>query len=217
MKCSKNPLYKDKARVEAMDKILTVAGIHFARLLYILKDEGFGKKKTCEYFDKYVEAIEYVCGDHDPEIREYRMNKLLQDAPYITYSRAVNVLDCQAGFAPKELEWIYGLKDARGDMIDNIVLAMLVLHYDFGFGEKRIARIMTAWSQCNLNGAVEWAEKRTGYPIEAPKKTVYDWLKAITKKPRTATLTEQKNAKAGLEALRKYQQEVRHEEPREAT
>ena len=217
MKCSKNPLYKEKARVEAMDKILTVAGIHFARLLYVLKDEGFGKKKTCEYWEKYVEAVEYVSGDHDPEIKRYRMNKLLQDAPYITYSRAVNVIDCQAGFAPKELEWIYGIKDARSNLIDNIVLSMLVLHFDFGFGEKRIARVMTAWSQCNLNGAVEWAEKRTGNHIEASKKDVYDWLKETEKKQRTATLTEQKNAKAGLEALRKYQQEVRNEKPREAT
>lgn len=208
MRVTKNPLMKHKSRVEAMDKILTVAGIHFARLLYVLKDEGFGKKKTCEYWDKYVEAVEYVSGDHDPEIKRYRMNKLLQDAPYITYSRAVNVLDCQAGFAPKDLEWIYGLKDPRGDMIDNIVLSMLVLHYDFGFGEKRIARIMTAWSQCNLSNAIEWAEQYTGNYIESSKKDVYDWLKAITKKQRTATLAEQKNAKAGLEALRKYQQEV---------
>ena len=208
MNCTKNPLFKEKARVEAMDKILTVAGIHFARLLYVLKDEGFGKKKTCEYWNKYVEAVEYVCGDHDPEIRKYRMNKLLQDAPYITYSRAVNVLDCQAGFAPKDLEWIYSVKDARGDMIDNILLSMLVLHYDFGFGEKRIARVMTAWSQCNLSNAIEWAEQYTGNTIEASKKDVYDWLRSTEKKQRTATLAEQKSAKAGLEALRKYQMEV---------
>ena len=45
MNCTKNPLFKEKARVEAMDKILTVAGIHFARLLYVLKDEGFGERK----------------------------------------------------------------------------------------------------------------------------------------------------------------------------
>jgi hypothetical protein len=68
---------------------------------------------------------------------------------------------------------------------------------------------MTAWAHCNLDDAIAWAEKRTGNTIEASKKDVYDWLRSTEKKQRTATLTEQRTAKAGLEALRRYQQEVR--------
>jgi hypothetical protein len=43
-----------------------------------------------------------------------------------------------------------------------------------------------------------------------------DCSKIDQSKPKQrVTLAEQKNAKAGLEALRKYQAEVRHEESRE--
>jgi hypothetical protein len=210
MNCTKNPLYKRKATVDAVNLVLTVAGIHFARLLYVLQDEGFGKKKLCEYWDKYVESVNYVSGDRDTAIKRYRMNELLKDVPYITYSRAMNVLDCQSGFAPNELEIVYRDADARSDLIDNIMMSMLTLHYDFGFGERRIARVMTAWAHCNLDDAIAWAEKRTGNTIEASKKDVYDWLRSTEKKQRTATLTEQRTAKAGLEALRRYQQEVRN-------
>lgn len=216
MKITKNPHLKHRTMIRFFDVLMKINAKHLCRLIYLLANDpkaGFYKKRGKAFLNKYIEYIEYVNGDNDKEVRRYRFNELMKDAPYITYSRADNILVCQEAFADDSEKPFYIEKLTRSDLIDNIVLALLVLHYDFGFGEKRIARIMTAWSQCNLSNAVEWAEKRTGYPIEAPKKDVYDWLMAITKKRRTATLTEQRTAKAGLEALRKYQQEVRHEEP----
>lgn len=179
-------------------------------LLYVLRDEGFYRSRVKQFLDRYCESVRWVDGDKDTEIRRHRFDELLRDAPYITYSRAVNLLDCQAGFAEHEDEPFYREPSIRSDLIDNIVLALLTLHYDFGFGEKRISRIMTAWAHCGKKDAIKWAEEFTGERIGgAPRSEIGKWIDQ-TKPKQRITLAEQKNAKAGLEALRKYQAEVRN-------
>lgn len=187
---------------------------HLCRLIYLLMNDPkavFFNSRARQFIEKYIEYVQYVQADNDKEVRRYRFNELLRDCPYISYSRADIILTCQEGFAPIYEKPLYINKALRDDLIDNIILALLVLHYEFGFGEMRIARYCTLWSQCGYAPAVEWVEKRLGITILGnTKQDVYDWLQATTpEKQKAATLQEQKQAKAGLEALRKYQQEVR--------
>lgn len=212
MKCNRNPNFKRRQQIDFTRRVMQLNACHLCRLLYVLRDEGFYRSRVKQFLDRYCESVRWVDGDKDTEIRRHRFDELLRDAPYITYSRAVNLLDCQAGFAEHEDEPLYREPSIRSDLIDNIVLALLTLHYDFGFGEKRISRIMTAWAHCAKNDAIKWAEELTGERIGgAPRSEIGKWIDQ-TKPKQRITLAEQKTAKAGLEALRKYQQEVRHEE-----
>lgn len=212
MRVTKNPRLKHRTEVDLFDRLMTVNAVHFCRLIYVLMNDSranFYPKRARAYIESYCEYVRYVQEDNDKEIRRYRFNELMRDAPYITYSRADNILTCQEGFAADADKPLYIGKACRSDLIDNIVLALIVLHYEFGFGEERIARLCTAWASCGYAPAVEWVEKRLDVHVFGnTKQDVYNWLKATTPKKQRVTLAEQKDAKAGLEALRRYQQEV---------
>lgn len=213
MRVTKNPRLRHRTEVEIYNKLMDINAVHFCRLIYVLMSDpgaNFYPKRARAYIESYCEYVRYMQEDNDKEIRRYRFNELLRDAPYISYSRADNILTCQEGFAADADKPLYIGKACRSDLIDNIVLALIVLHYEYGFGEERIARLCTAWASCGYAPAVEWVEKRLGVTIQDnTKQDVYDWLQATTpEKQKTATLQEQKQAKAGLEALRRYQQEV---------
>lgn len=212
MNCTKNPRLKHRAEVDMYDRLMAVNAVHFCRLIYLLMGDrraNFYPKRAREFIDSYCEYVRYVQEDNDKEIRRHRFNRLMESAPYITYSRADNILTCQEGFAADADKPLYTERALRSDLIDNIVLALIVLHYEYSYGEERIARLCTAWTHCGYAPAVEWVEKRLGVTIaDNTKRDVYDWLKATAPKKQRVTLAEQKAAKAGLEALRRYQQEV---------
>lgn len=208
MNITKNPHLKHRTLIRFFDVLMKINAKHLCRLIYLLANDpkaGFYKKRGKAFLNKYIEYVEYVNGDNDKEVRRYRFNELMKDAPYITYSRADNILVCQEAFADDSEKPFYIEKLTRSDLIDNIVLALLVLHYEFGFGEMRIARCCTLWSQCGYAPAVEWVEKRLGVQIAGnTKQDVVDWPKATEPKKQRTTLQEQKQAKAGLEAFRAW-------------
>lgn len=208
MRCTKNPRLKHRGEVEMYDKLMVLNAKHLCRLIYLLLHDsrtGFYKNRAKEFLDKYIEYVQYVQEDNDIELRRYRFNELMRDCPYITYARADNILTCQEGFAQSDEKPLYIGKATRSDLIDNIVLALLVLHYEYNFAEKRVARYCTLWSQCGYAPAVEWVEKRLDVTILGnTKQDVYDFIKESTPKKQRTTLQEQKQAKAGLEAFRAW-------------
>ena len=208
MNIKKNPRLKHRAEVDMYDKLMNVNAKHLCRLIYLLLHDsrtGFYKNRAKEFLDKYIEYVEYVQADGDKEVRRYRFNEFLKDCSYITYGKADNILTCQEGFAQADEKPLYLVRACRSDLIDNIVLALIVLHYEYNFAEKRIARYCTLWSQCGYAPAVEWVEKRLGVQIMGnTKQDVVDWLKATEPKKQRTTLQEQKTAKQGLEAFRAW-------------
>lgn len=212
MNISKNPHLKHRTLIRFFDVLMGINAKHLCRLIYLLANDpkaGFYKKRGKAFLDKYIEYIEYIDGDNDKEVRRYRLNELLRDVPYITYSRADNILVCQEAFADDSEKPFYIEKLTRSDLIDSIILALLVLHYEFGFGEIRIARYCTLWSQCGYAPAVEWAEKWLGEKIAGnTKQDVYDWLRATTPRKQRTTLQEQNAARRGLEEFRALTKEA---------
>lgn len=217
MRVTKNPKLKRRAEVDLLKHLATVNGNHLCRLIYvILSDSRYGwhKAKGKQFLDKLIENATYIESEGDQEVRTYRLSKMLEDVPYIDYRRAGSILSCQEGFEKGEGKSLYIDRYCRKLLIENILLMLLTLHYDFGFHEKRILRVMTDWSKCGKADCMEWCEKRLGVNIKnSPEGDLYDKLEAITPKKQRTTLQEQRTAKAGLEALRKYQQEVRNEKP----
>lgn len=208
MRVTKNPRLKLRGEAYVYDKLMQINARHLCRLIYLLMRDnrvGFYKARAKEFLEHYIAYVKYVQADGDKEVRRYRFNELLKDCPYITYARADNILTCQEGFALDDEKPLYTVKECRSDLIDNIVLAMIVLHYEYNFAEKRVARYCTLWGQCGYAPAVEWVEKRLGVTIQDnTKQDVYDFIEATTPKKQRTTLQEQKQAKAGLEAFRRW-------------
>lgn len=210
MNCTRNPLLKKRTAIDVYKMLMELNAKQFARLIYVLRtDFDFYPKKAREFIDRYIESVDYMQEDSDAEVRRHRFDELIREAPYITYSRAFNVLDCQAEYAGKSEQFAYTNRHLRGELVDNIVLALLTLHYDFGFGETRIARVCTAWAHCGQPDAVErMNELVDGAPAEMTRQEIADWLDGRTEKKQRVTIREQIDARKQLEALREYQREV---------
>lgn len=208
MNVARNPRYKARAEVDLLEALAIVNGKHLCRLLYvILSDSRYGwhKAKGKEFLNKLVENAEYIESEGDQEVRAYRLESMLKDVSYIDYRRAESVLSCQEGFEKGENKFIYIDRSCRKLLVENIILMLLTLHYDFGFHEKRILRIMTEWSKCGKADCMEWVEKRLKVNIkESPRSELYEKLEASTPKKQRTTLQEQKQMKAQLEAFRAW-------------
>lgn len=208
MNVARNPRYKARAEVDLLKALAIVNGKHLCRLLYvILSDSRYGwhKANGKEFLNKLVENAEYIESEGDQEVRAYRLESMLKDVSYIDYRRAESVLSCQEGFEKGENKFIYIDRSCRKLLVENIILMLLTLHFDFGFHEKRILRIMTEWSKCGKTDCMEWVEKRLKVNIkESPRSELYEKLEATTPKKKRTTLQEQKQAKAGLEAFRRW-------------
>lgn len=208
MNISKNPRYKARYEVDLLEQLAIINGKHLCRLLYvILSDSRYGwhKARGKEFLNKLIENAAYIESEGDLEVRTYRLSKMLENVPYIDYRRAGSILNCQEGFEKGRDKSLYIDRYCRKVLVENILLMLLTLHYDYGFHEKRILRIMTEWSKCGKTDCMEWCEKRLGVNIKnSPKGDLYDKLEAITPKKQGTTLQEQRQAKMELEAFRKW-------------
>lgn len=208
MRCTKNPRLKHRAEVDMYDKLMNVNAKHLCRLLYILLNDsrtGFHRNQGKRFLENYIEYVQYVQEDNDKEVRRHRFDDMMAECSYINYSTADNILTCQEGFAESSEKPLYIGRDCRSDLIDNIVLALLVLHYEHGYAETRIKRYCTAWAHCGYEDAVKWVEQRLDVKILGnTKQDVYDWMKETTPKKQRTTLQEQKIAWQGLEAFRAW-------------
>jgi hypothetical protein len=111
-----------------------------------------------EFLNKRDEYAEYILEDRDEELFEYRFKKLLSETPYITQEKAELILNCQGGFATADERPLYIERKCREDMIACILLAMLTLHYEYGFCEDRMNRLATEWAHCDVSEPSRWAE-----------------------------------------------------------
>ena len=217
MRVTKNPRLKHRAEVDMAVTLSDINVNHRCRLLYVLYMNSkyhFYRKKMQEFLAKCDEYAEYMLEDRDPELLEYRFDKLMKETPYITREKAELILHCQEGFAAEEEKPLYIDRSCRDDMIACILLALIVLHYEYNFCEDRMSRLATEWAHCGISEPHKWAENHLKITLNySDRDYIRDWLDKSTPRKQRTTLQEQKQAKAGLEALRKYQQEVRNEEP----
>ena len=208
MNVTRNPRYKQKAEVNKVMKLSDINVNHRCRLLYVLyinQKYHFYRKKMKEFLDKCDEYAEYILEDRDDELFDYRFEKLLKDCPYITQERAELILDCQEGFATEDEKLLFTDRNCREDMIACILLAMVVLHHEYGFCEDRINRLATEWAHCGVSNPGRWVEKHLKISLHySDREYIQDWLDKSKPKKRRVTLQEQKYAKAGLEAFRAW-------------
>ena len=211
MRVTKNPRLKHRAEVDMVVTLSDINVNHRCRLLYVLYMNSkyhFYRKKMQEFLNKCDEYAEYILENRDQELLEYRFEKLLKDTPYINQEKAELILDCQEGFATDAERPLYIEPNCRDDMIACIMLALIVLHHEYNFHEDRINRVATEWAHCGITNPGAWVEKHLKIRLNySDREYITDWLdKSAPRKQRT-TLQEQKVAKQGLEAFRRWTEE----------
>lgn len=208
MRVTKNPRLKHRAEVDMVVTLSDINVNHRCRLLYVLYMNSkyhFYRKKMQEFLAKCDEYAEYMLEDRDSELLEYRFDELMKDTPYINQEKAELILDCQEGFATDAERPLYIEPHCRDDMIACIMLALIVLHYEYNFHEDRINRVATEWAHCGIASPGTWVEKHLKISLNySDREYIRDWLDKSTPKKQRTTLQEQKQAKAGLEAFRAW-------------
>ena len=207
MNISKNPIFRRRTEIEQLRILIDANGEIIARLTYALGVEfpkEFYPKKQKEFIDCYKDSVEYVDSDADSDIRSYKFKTLEKDAPYINKERAGGILTLL------ELSANPGLKEAftnttyREALIENVYLMLHTLHQDFRLSEKRITRIITAWTSCDLENPLEWLEElvqediHTGY-----KKLALEVLDKRKYKMQPPTVREQMDAEKYMDDFKR--------------
>lgn len=212
MNVTKNPRIKYKAGLDDFCRLAELNASHLSRLLYTLhkrEPRDFYPEKCKRFVNVYKDSVDYIDGDNDAEIRAHKLRQLVSGAPYIDSELVDNILLCFEISARKEDKRLYGVKAYRTMLKDNILLELLTLHYDFGYGGRRIREVASAWTKSDPEEAQRFMDKLgcladdTQEANERAALEIIEYRKYNRKPPKTA-ISEQKAAKRQLESYRAY-------------
>lgn len=183
---------------------------HMAILLRVMNKlfHPFSFKRVREFVKDYTETVAEF--DEDPDVTEYKIDKCLEDMPYLTWERGRKLIRIFSKRKPKTVldGRIYKDKGFENIFAQNIILMLIQLHYDYQMGEKRMTRLLEILEHAELDGAAEWL-KKAGIELVGNTECAYELIAKIERKDKPiSTAREQLDARSQLEALKAYQNEV---------
>ena len=183
---------------------------HMAILLRVMNKlfHPFSFKRVREFVKDYTETVAEF--DEDPDVTEYKIDKCLEDMPYLTWERGRKLIRIFSKRKPKTVldGRIYKDKGFENIFAQNIILMLIQLHYDYQMGEKRMTRLLEILEHAELDGAAEWL-KKAGIELVGNTECAYELIAKIERKDKPiSTAREQLDARRQLEALKAYQNEV---------
>lgn len=221
MKCLKaNPRMRHRDKALKLEELFRLNLVHMGMLLRVcneLMPVLFSRERCAAFVGEYTEtAAEYDCGD-DEDLRDRRIDELIEDTPYITRDKCRKMLMSAAAKSDIGAREIYGGKYFFEMLVENLLLMLMQAHYSFTLGEKRFERVYSAMLEADPRGAFEWLEKVVGTEIESDPEEIYGTLEMLAnhrkrERKAQATAKEQYQARRDLEALKKYQDEVTRSE-----
>lgn len=215
MKCLKNPRRNPKLMnsVEQYSEACNINVMLIANFLDALRalyPKRFGKTGCENYLSHFKDSVKWLEADGDSEIRDYRMNSLLKDMPYVTVDLATNILKTLCELAAAEDRRVLCRPEYVGGLLENIVLLLATLHEDYGFGEMRIGVVISRWLEGQIRDGDKWLAENFDYISDpaADRRYMEDALLERKNRKNRVTVREQLDARRELEALKAYQQEV---------
>lgn len=216
MKCLKaNPHRNLKLMnaVELCDRACNINIVLIANFLETLRKlypERFGKRALQNFLTRFMGSVKYLEADDDTEVREYRMDKMLNDMPYISKTLAEVILKELSGLCRGKDLVVLKSPFYKAGLVENIVLMLATLHYDYGYGESRINAVITAWCKGTITEAAAYMQTEVDYinDPEQDKREIEKKLLDTREKKERVTVREQFDARRELEALKKYQEEI---------
>lgn len=215
MNASKNPRFKSRGKAEILGRTLEINGEHLAYLLHALADifpKNFYKRKCAAFIQDYMETVRELECDDDHEVRDYRINKLLENMPYITHDTAELIFSRYKDRPMSRLDSaIYNEPELSKMLVENILIMLIHLHYSAGFGKKRMSAFIDGLTW--FDEPLDWLADKLGAELISDNDDVWQFLKAIDKSRKReqrniSSVREQLDAKRDLAALKAYQEAV---------
>lgn len=209
MNCTKNPRLKNRGIAEAASRALEINLEHMAIILRTLHKyfHPFSFRLCREFVGEYTNtAAEF---DEDEEVRDHMIESCLRDMPYLTKERAVKLVERFGERAETPLDRrIYSDSGFKNILALNVLLMLIQLHYDYGFGTKRMNELLILLERADTSEPLAWL-KMAGVELSQNDDSVYRLIdKTFRKDKPISTLREQLDARRQLEALKAYQSEV---------
>jgi len=210
MNCFKNPRLKNRPVVEMAKRALEINIEHMGIILRTLHKffRPFSFRLCREFVEEYTRtAAEF---DTDIEVRDHMINDCLRDMPYVTKEHARRLVKHFSERAETPLDRAIYADEGFADILAlNVLLMLIQLRFDYSFAEKRMTSLLELLESADLSDPMAWL-KRAGVEFSQKDDSVYELMDKLERREKpTATLREQLDARAQLEALRAYQSEVR--------
>lgn len=215
-----NPRMRHRDKALKLEELFRLNLVHMGMLLRAcnkLMPQLFSREKCAAFVGEYTEtAAEYDCGDDD-DLRDRRIKELIEDVPYITREKVREMLKVIAMKSDRRAREIYSGPYFFEMLGENLLLMLMQAHYSYAVGAKRFERVFAAMLMADPAGALEWLEETIGTQIESDPEEIYGTIKMLAdhrkrERKAQATAKEQFQARRELEALKKYQDEVRDSE-----
>lgn len=211
MNITKNPAVKHRRRNESFReflsenfKLLAVTALALNKSL----PDVFYPKRMQDWFEKLTETAEMLNESDRDGTFEYDLDRLMdaplgftfEDCLLITQYHLQKSTGTMAAAFSKE-------KSAVEVLARNVQGALLQTHYDYGIGEKRMRRVIqTLKTDWYIDPAAELKERfdiDVSYTLSNSDSDRY-----FKKKKIRTTISEQIEARRGMDALRAYQNDV---------
>ena len=209
MNCTKNPRLRVKQQVEYAQRAFEINMEHMAIMLYALNQnfpQVFSKPKCTAFFEEYGHTVAQF---EDEEERDYMIEQQLKEMPRLSWQTAENLVRHFAKRAETKLDKaIYANEGFAPLFALNIIMMLIQLHTDHGFGRVRMERLINAMMTVTLPRPLEWLAEIDVH-ISPDDDSAYELIKKLERKEKpVATVREQLDARRELEALRAYQNEM---------
>lgn len=216
MKYTKNPRRAPKL-VQAANYYEQACNINvmlianFLSALEELYPKKFDKTGKESFLTNFMDSVKWLEAGGDSDVREQRISEIFDDMPYATDKVALGVLRTLSRLATAEDRRVFRRPEYVGGLIENIVLMLATLKEDYGFGKKRIGKVIEKWLTGQIKDGNVWLSEHVGYESDAEKerKAIIDNLLAEKgKRGERVSVREQIEIRRELQALKAYQDEV---------
>ena len=224
MKVSRNPKVKNKLKADILGRMMKLNAEHLGLLLHTLHElypADWYPKRIREFIGNFQDTVMYFNSGNDDDLMKARIAKSLEDVPYLSYERVGSAYRTLIGRAHTHIDrTIYHEKNFADNYIENMLLMLLTLHYDHGYGAKRIGAVLRAWPSDRYADPFGWLDEYADAQFADSKDDSYetlDYVESLIKERRRGvkvSLQEEMEARHKLEALRAYQERtMAHEKP----
>ena len=209
MRCTKNPRLKNREIAKCAERALEINFEHIGILMRELHSHftPFSYKRIREFVADYTETVAEF--DEDPDVTEYMINSYLKDMPYLTWDKARHLIRCFGKRAKTPLDVrIFADEGFVNIFAQNILLLLIQLHSEYGFGKKRMTELIDMLESAELDDPMTWL-KGAGVELVENRNSAYELIERIERKDKPiSTAREQLDARKQLAALKAYQSEV---------
>ena len=223
MNANKNPKLKNRQKADILGRLMFLNAEHLALLLHTLRKVypyEWYPAKIRKYINDFSDTVSTFECNNDSERKQALIDGHIKDVPYINYPRVNEAYRTLIMRAESELDKaIYHERINAEMLVENMLLMLMTLHYDYGYGQKRISRIIDAWAADRLREPLTWLDKVADAQLLDTAETRYEAFEYVQRLNRDkkrgvqVSAKEEAEARRKLEAMKKYQEVTAHEKP----